>query len=465
MEIVPSTFLALAAVLLMVIRGPYGSIAVFFALTPFGAAAAFNLPAVGGATISVTDLAALTLLALVLLMPEGPSRLVGSMRAFQPGFWLLLLALCCVVAALFLPRLFAGETEVFGIARKDNTTGIVSRPLRPGTGNITQLFRMTLGFITFYALATLLRRRPEHGLVIGALSIATVIHFTLGWLDVATYAIGMSELLDPIRTANYAMLVDVRMAGLKRMIGGFPEASAFGYYTLGLFGFWLQYWLASPGSKRGAWMLAASTLVLLRSTSSAAYVAAIAFGMSFALFLLVANLRRTAERRSVSIAAVLGLLVWVGALGLIAAYQLVDPVTTYLDRALFDKLETSSGVERMSWNAQAWVNFTETRYMGAGLGSMRASNWLLACLGSIGIIGTGVFLAFLISIVRLPAPPDPAERVATIRGLKAGCAALFVSALLTTATPDLGKVFFALAGLAAGLSRGAVVESLPRLRR
>jgi hypothetical protein len=48
-----------------------------------------------------------------------------------------------------------------------------------------------------------------------------------------------------------------------------------------------------------------------------------------------------------------------------------------------------------------------------------------------------------------------------VTALQAGCLAMLLSALLTHATPDLGLFFFALAGLAAGLSRGATLESRP----
>ena len=96
--------------------------------------------------------------------------------------------------------------------------------------------------------------------------------------------------------------------------------------------------------------------------------------------------------------------------------------------------------------------------MGAGIGSVRASNWLLACLASIGLIGTMIFLAFLVSLARLPSVSRNRDRDAVIRALKAGCLAMFLSAMLTTATPDLGVFFFALAGLAAGLARGGQME-------
>ena len=51
----------------LMFKGPYRGLWIFFAVTPLGAAAAFNLPALGGASILISDLAALTLLGLVLV--------------------------------------------------------------------------------------------------------------------------------------------------------------------------------------------------------------------------------------------------------------------------------------------------------------------------------------------------------------------------------------------------------------
>ena len=84
-----------------------------------------------------------------------------------------------------------------------------------------------------------------------ALTIATVVHVTLGCLDVMTALTGTAVPMEPIRTANYSILATDALQGIKRMISGFSEASSFGYYTLGLFGFWLVYWIRAR-DRRGA---------------------------------------------------------------------------------------------------------------------------------------------------------------------------------------------------------------------
>ena len=459
MQVVPSTLLALLLVIALFVKGPYSGLGVFLATMPFGVAAAFNLPAAGGASIMVMDLATVAMLGALLLERDAVPRLLGSMRPGLPGFVLLLLTLFCILAAVLLPRIFAGMTDVFGLARSNNQVGIISITLHPTTGNLTQLFRILLDALVFFVLATVLRDRPVAETVLVAVSVATGVHVVLGWLDVLTGATGLTILMEPIRTANYAILSEGAMAGLRRMIGGFSEASSFGYFTLGLFGFWLKYWIVAGPSRRTNWALAMTTIVLLRSTSSSAYVGMIGVLISLALLSVGGSVGRPVGRRNLSLFVWSAIGVWFVALVLGGAYAMVQPFTAYIDRALFNKLSTASGIERMNWNVHAFQNFLDTGFMGAGLGSMRASNWLLACLGSIGVIGTALFLGFLAKVAQLPLPPDGDARKPVIEGLKAGCLAMFISAMLTAPTPDLGLFFFALAAMAAGLSRGAALES------
>lgn len=464
MQIVPTTALAFAAILAILWLGPRRGLWAFFALTPFGAAAALNLPGAGGASIVLADAAALALFAIVLTREGGVARLLGTMRPLQPGFFLLVLFAFCVLATMVFPRLFAGQTEVFGIARVEGQVGIVTRPLGPTNGNLTQLFRVSLGVMVFLALATVFRRAPDPGAVVAALAVGTGVHATLGVLDVASHNAGAPGLLDPIRTANYAMADEQVMAGLKRMVGGFPEASAFGYHTMGLLGFWLQYWFDGGRFRGSLWFALGVVALLILSTSTAAYVAGAAFVTAFAALNAGRLVRRVVGRRVVALLGLLVVLAPIAATGLVLAYELSPAVGAYFDRLLFDKLASDSGVERMSWNAQAIRNFLDTWTVGAGLGSVRASNWLLACLASLGLLGTALYLAFIGSVFLCAPPPGdrsrglPGDRrdeaAIVVRALQAGCLALLLRALVTKSTPNLELSFFAMAGLAAGLARG-----------
>lgn len=458
MQLFPTSLIAVLAIAVLATRGPQRGFWAFAALIPFAATAAFNLPAVGGASILLADVGALALIAMLLLRPSGPSFLVGTMRPGQPGFWVALLTLWAVFATLTMPTLFRGETLVFSIARAGNENGVVASPLAPGTGNLTQLFRHLLGVCVFLATATIFRLRPDPGPVVTGLAVATVLHAALGVADVLTYHAGLHALMEPVRTANYAILWNHEMIGIKRMIGGFPEASSFGYLSLGLFAFWLHLWLA--GVRRG--LAGALTLVslgcLIHSTSSSAYVGLAAFLSLYGTVRIASALRRRVSRRGASI-AVLGLVAaWLAVVALWAAYQFAPAVTAFLDRALFDKLQGASGVERASWNAQAVTNFADTWALGAGLGSVRASSWAVAVLSSLGLIGAALYALLLRAVLLGPGAWRGADsRGATADAARAGCAALLVSAVLTLPTPDLGLVFHALAGAAAGLARGAVL--------
>ncbi|MGR3802522.1 hypothetical protein [Marinibacterium profundimaris] len=455
MEIVPSTFLALAAIATLFAIGPYRGLWAFIGLAPFGAAAALNLPAVGGATIGQLELTLCFVLLIAAASPGGPDRLVGTLRPGQPGFWLLLVILYGVLSAAFLPRVFAGATDIFGLSRDVNADRIISIPLGPSNGNITQTFYMVLSAACFLAVATLFRVRPDEKAVLTAMVVCTSVNFGLGMIDVISSFVGLPELLDPIRTANYAMATQHTMAGIKRMVGGFPEASAFGAFTVVLFGFWLHYWVIAPRSRLVTAMFAMTAFCVLRSTSSGAYVALIGLLGVYSIWLVWVASRGRFSRRVASVLVWMILGTWLLGVGVVTAYNLVPGVTEFLDDTLLNKLESDSGVERMSWNIQAWKNFVETWTMGAGLGSVRASNWLMACLGSLGILGTAAYLAFLGSMFRAPAQTGVETRDHVIQALKVACLAQVIAAMPTAPTPNLGTSFFIFAGLIVGLSRSA----------
>lgn len=456
MQIVQSTFIVLVLLGVMLAKGPYRSAVLLFAVTPFGMMAAINLPAVGGMSISAIDMAVLTVFCMVLLR----SRAFDDFHAlFQPGrtgFWLLMFLIWATFATLFFPRLFAGQTDVFGIGRIANATGIVIRPLGPSGGNLSQLMRIYLSVLAFVALAFVAYRRPDATMFLRAIQVTTIIHVFLGVLDITTNWLNQEWLMAPFRTANYSLLLGHKMAGLNRMIGGFPEASAFGYMSVGLLGFWLCYWFhARRTSKMAVVYLLMSLAVVIRSTSSSAYVGT---GLLLAVFVttqLAAQKDALLSRRASSAVMVSLAMVPLLAMGIVALYQLVPGFSAYIDRALLTKLETDSGVERMGWNLQALKNFWETGLMGAGLGSVRASNWVVSLLATTGLLGAMLHLGFLWSTFRLPTRTLDTETRLMVMALKMGCAGFLARAIVVKGTPNLEIVFYAMAGVAVGLTYAA----------
>ncbi|PWJ22181.1 hypothetical protein [Jannaschia seohaensis] len=458
MQLFPTSLLVVLALVVLAMRGPQRGFWAFMALLPFAATAAFNLPAVGGASILLADIGALGIIALLIARPGGTSLLLGTMRLGQPGFWIALLTVWAIFCTMAMPRLFAGETLVFSIARAGNENGVVTSSLRPSTGNLTQLFRHLLGVCIFLAAATIFRLRPDPGPVITAMAAATGLHIALGVLDVLTYHTGLEALMEPFRTANYAILWNHEMIGLKRMIGGFPEASSFGYLSLGLSAVWLHLWLTGVRRRLSGLLLFATLACLIHSTSSSAYVGLVAFLSLYGTVRILAGMGRRVSRRGATIAGLSLTAAWLGIVALYGAYHFVEPVQAFFDRALFDKLEGASGQERGSWNAQALINFADTWGLGAGLGSVRASSWVVAVLASLGLIGAVLYAGFLRALLLSRGAWRGEDRQGKVAdALRAGCVALLVSAVLTLPTPDLGLAFYAMAGAAAGLSRGAAL--------
>ena len=454
MSFVSSSLIVFAIMGLVLMRGPYWGLLVLIGITPMGMMAAMNLPAVGGTSVLAPDLTVVTLMVLMLMRRDVWRDIIAVFAPGGPALPLLFFLAYSIVATIFFPRIFEGATEVFSLSRAANEDGIVSLPLRPSAGNLSQLFRMMLSLSGFLVAAVLIRRRPDAKLILRAMQFATGLHVGMGVLDVLTNAAGLSWLLQPIRTANYSLTLGQKMAGLNRMIGAFPEASSFGYYALGMFGFWLSYWFSDQGQKHHASLFVAlSAFAVLRSTSSSAYVGAAAFCL---VFLLLRAKDGNGEMRLRTASIFVGVLaaIPIAILGIFMLYALVPAVTDFIDRSLLDKLESDSGVERMSWNLQAFRNFLDTNLLGAGLGSVRASNWLLAALGSLGIPGTLAYLLFLWRTFTLPTSHlDPQSAAVTV-ALKTACLAFVLRLLVVAGTPNMGIIFCVLAGLAYGFSAG-----------
>lgn len=446
MSLTETTILALVLSLILLFRGPERGLWALMISLPFGVAAAVNLPALGNSSLLMADLVALTLVALtvsrLLIAQEGM-----TLRLPAFAWWLIAMMVFCVFITFFGPRLYANQIDVFTIGRTASDEFIVRTTLQPSSKNISQLMRFGISLSVGLAIILASPQKFQRALP-GAFVAMTITHLTLSAADYITFAINRPEWLEFIRNANYTVLYKHQIEGIKRVIGGFAEASAAGNFSLSLFGFWMIYWIRGGRAKLGGYLAIGSLVTVLASGSSAAFVAVALFTALTAISLFLTKGRVMGKRRNwllITAGAVLPAIV----LGAFILSQTNPSFGAYFDRLIFSKLESHSAVERMMWNRHALDATLESSLLGLGLGSIRSSNFLIACLSTLGFVGSFIYFGMLTSLaIGRPRGTQDSERAILAHACRAACLALFCKAIVTKSSPDLEIIFFLCASAA-----------------
>jgi hypothetical protein len=429
--------------ILSLFRKPPFIVYFFFCSTLLGSAAAFVL--LGGTNISPAHLL-LGFLSLRLLADKELSKQAMQELSFgRPGFWLLMTLTYSIVGAYCLPRLLAGETSIFAV--RAEIPYVVA--LRPSMSNLTQSIYFTANFVCFVLLSAYARTHGGTRILGSAALFCACLNLIFGALDLATYNTNTTELFAPIRNANYAMLDDAEIGGLKRIVGSFTEASSFAAATLVYFAFTCQLWLLGIKPRLTFTLAMLSLFAVTLATSTTGYVGlAVILGYLYLQELLQALHRPvTIQARSFILATPFVLAVLVLIIALSADYSAY--ILNLLDGTIFNKLSTSSGVERSTWNSQALKNFVDTFGFGTGNGSSRASSFPIAVLANLGFIGTFIFSLFLVTLFLngngkgRPHELDEAYR----RAARMACLSCLIAATISGTLVDLGLPFYAFAGL------------------
>ncbi len=418
---------------------------VFFCSTLLGASAALVLDSLGGTNISPSHLLLGFLLFRLLSDERVANNALQGVSFGRPGFWLLLTVIFSIISAFFMPRLFAGQTLTFPVRAESNQ----SVPLAPAMSNITQSIYFIGNFacfITLYGYASTLSGRKVLG---GAAIACATLNLIFGALDLLTYFTNTTELFSFIRNANYALLSDTEVAGFKRIVGSFTEASSFGSATLGYFAFTGRLWLLGIRTQLTAPLAFLSLMAMLFATSTTAYV-----GLGAFLALSYLQVMFSALRRPITMQMSLFLIVGpiVMALGTVAI-ALNDNASAYaqnlVDTMVLNKLSTASGIERSSWNEQALQNFFDTFGFGVGNGSVRASSFPIGVLASLGIVGALIFSLFFITFLLSRGKGDRSDALddGYRQAAKAVCIAWLITATISGALIDLGLAFYTFAAL------------------
>jgi hypothetical protein len=137
--------------------------------------------------------------------------------------------------------------------------------------------------------------------------------------------------------------------------------------------------------------------------------------------------------------------------------SLWSQATQLADQVIFTKAASDSGRERGAWNALAMQSLLDTHFLGAGVGSLRASSFPIAVLASVGVPGALLFVPFLYHVLGKPivaAEPD-GLRTDVRNAARVSAFALLVVTTLAGAFVDLGLPFFVFASLATAEARSA----------
>jgi hypothetical protein len=409
---------------------------------------------VGGSTPQLFAAFEMLIVAWVLLRSGGLQSFPIVMRQHCAPALVLVLGIYAAGGAILLPRLFAGRIVVPGLVG-DNSVDVL---LQPVSGNFNQACYFAMGVAVFFALRVRLLDIRYLEVIRRAFFAFAGINAALGVADILGKIVGISDILLPIRSAAYTMHTDTTVGGFWRIAGGHPEASTFAGMTFMALAFCLSYWRAS-GSRLAFWLALISGGLLVLSTSSTAYgsIAILLLFLGAEITYLAANDRF--RRRD---AALLGVAaVGVVAIACFAVFnpRIIDPFVDFLYNATFEKSQSASGIARAYLNERSMDAFMATHGIGIGLGSARASSWLVAVLSQLGVIGfsmIGVLALFIVRGMRgVKRTTDTMELIIIANSVRASALAGIAASSLMGGNADPGIIFMIAVAVIAGCRQAA----------
>ncbi len=380
----------------------------------------------------------------------GGKTLADAVSLDKPGFWLLCTCVWGVVGAILLPRLLHGSTLVYPVDR--SSKDVLLQPLAPVSGNLSQSIYCISDVIVYCSMYAFLKYRGVYRTLANTIFLLAFLDVIAGCLDIVFHAAGI-DAMSVLKTAQFADLTGEEMGGLVRISGTFSETSAYSGFTLPLFIFCLNLWLVGYRTKIAGALALATGVLLLLSTSGTAYVGLAAYSgvLVFSRPGVISRLASVRKQRLGVIGACVGLLVVLYVMLFLPG--VVKALSDFFDTAVLSKAGSSSGVERMGWNAQGVTNFFDTYGIGVGLGSIRTSSFLVVVLANLGVVGVVCYGMFLGTSLLTPIPAGYAftERAVCYAARHAMISTLIVASA-SAGVFELGAPFYIFAAAAGALS-------------
>lgn len=443
---------AAAIGLLLLLRASLRTMLVYLnLLSLMGGAAVIVLTALGGSSVPPVELA-LGFAAARILLP-GSGHGVALVQAVRANILFVLFASYGVILAFLGPRLFAHQLQVVPMRLGHMNSLFWTADLVPTSQNIT-----TAIYLTGTLLAVLVahvamrdRRAPlsfvKTGVAIGWIHILTGIYGALARGHAANVAI------DFFRNGNYAQ-TDQFYGQFARISGIMPEPSSYALFAFGWFVFMAECWWRDVLPRRTGPVAFALLLVLAASTSSTAYAGLFGYGALLMLRVLAVP-RGLRSDKAFMIGAIMLAAVGIGAVLLAVRPELIDVAKSMIADMTVNKRGSESGLQRVFWARLGLEAFFQSGGLGIGPGSFRSSSIVTAIIGSTGVIGSVLFLLYLLQIIRPLARStylQPEDEPAAV-GVAAAWAAvaIIIPAAAMAASPDPGVTFAIFAGVALAL--------------
>lgn len=416
---------------------------VFVFATLFGAAAAILI---GWANVQPAHLLLAFVIVATLAHQRETAAAVSAVSAPKPGFWLMCLLLYGILTAMLMPRLLAGATQIvpLGLSEYSGT----SVPLGPVSGNFTQSIYLLADVICFAITVAIASSQVGFLAVANSIAAYAIGNTLFAVLDLGTYATGSQWILDFMRNARYTLHIEEEIHGLKRIVGSFPEASAFARSTLGVLGFTGTLWLCGCRPVLNGALALASLVLVVLSTSSTGLAGA---PLVLAILYVTALMRHGFHpSRSYGSAMVLcaPLLLAAVVLAVLLNQEVFETARQYLDSLIFNKSISRSAIERDVWNSSALQNFFDSYGLGVGLGTVRTSSLVFALLSNVGVPGLIFYLLFAVSAFGRLSNTGATFQAEVRLAARNACLSLLVADAFVSPVVEQGILFYVLAGIA-----------------
>ncbi|WP_297492675.1 hypothetical protein [Acidocella sp.] len=405
----------------------------------------------GGLNLPAQTVCAALMIGLCLLDPALRARIVlWALDIHRLGL-LALFGVFSALSALILPRLFAGIVQVYAL-----NAAASESPLYPTSANFSQMIYVLVSTGMVFVVAASSMQQGFLQRYLNSVVVAGIMLVFSGIIDFAFGAAGHEDFLAGFHNASYNLLDDEMIAGTKRIVGFMPEASVYGDACCCILAFLLfNYSLYTDRIRRMVLPPVIMLLIILtiESTASTGYLGLIAIaGLQGLRLAARANFMRwTGGRRFGLVQYILGGIVGISIIVIAVPASWWAHLELLFNLMLVDKTTTSSYLQRSAWTQSGWTAFYATHGLGAGIGSIRTSNWFVNILASTGVIGTTLFFMFVFSSM-FPVGRTVAE---PLRRLRRGTMLALIPAALMIAvsgtTPDPGVWIMSLFGILYGV--------------